>query len=222
MTLEETNLTEEQLMSVRDRSLEEAYEPHDVGQNLLESRLEAHGFTVIHHGDDARHADDVFFGDGPDIALYTCPENEVEEEDPVAMVEVKTKEEPEWFGRLNKRHFKEYVSKASEVEVPVFLWFALVDTDEEAVLRDAFLEVEDTSQIHSEVTDIAASEVVFHTDDVKQVADSLRVVEGGDVIGVRNNKVLVDGIPNVHGNDVVELNDDAFRSFPWFLHRVDC
>lgn len=222
MTLEETDLTEEQLMQVRDRSLEEAYEVHDVGHDLLVSRLEAHGFHVVDHGDDARHADEVFMGDGPDLAIYQYfDEQEQEPHGLVAYIEVKTKEDETWFGRCNKRHFKEYVNHANEVDVPVFIWFALVDTDDDAVYRDAFVEVTDTDQLDGSIYDVSASEVVFHEDDMERVDGSdLCVVEGGDVVEVRNDKLLVDGLPAIHGNDVVELNDDVFRSFPYFLHVV--
>jgi len=47
MTIEESSLTTAQVQSVRDRSLEEAYEPHDVGYDILETRLSQHGFTVV-------------------------------------------------------------------------------------------------------------------------------------------------------------------------------
>jgi len=62
MTLEKANISTEELMEVRDQTLEEAYETHDIGQDLLVARLEAHGFEVVFHGDDARHADEVYFG----------------------------------------------------------------------------------------------------------------------------------------------------------------
>lgn len=220
MTLEETNITEEELMEVRDRSLKEAYVPHDVAQDILVARLQAHGFTVVDHGDDARHADEVFFGDGPDHAIYHCPESAVDEHEPLCYIEVKSKESEEWFGRCNKRHFNEYVAQADEVDCPVFLWFALVDADANTVHREAFVEVEDVGQIEGRVTDLGNREVVFYDEDAYEVDDGLLAVDAKDIIGVRGDDLVVDGFPNIHGNDVVELNDDTFRSFPHFLHCV--
>lgn len=64
MTLEETGLTEQEVMNVRDRSLEEAYADHDIGMVHLKARLEAHGFALEDFGDDARYSDEIFYGDG--------------------------------------------------------------------------------------------------------------------------------------------------------------
>jgi|AKVG01.1.fsa_nt_gi hypothetical protein len=201
---------------VRDRSFLEAYEVHDVGQELLERRLEAHGFDVEQHGDDKRHADDVYYGEGPDLKVLDDGET-------VAYVEVKTKEAVEWFGRLNLRHFREYVNFANEVSVPVFIWFSLVDEETSTVHREGFIEVEDTDQIDGDVVDVGGTEIVFHSEDARELddEDDVYVIQGGDIVGVRNDQTVVDYIPSVHGNEVVELNDDDFRSFPYFLHRID-
>jgi len=216
MTLEETNITEEQLKNVRDRSLEAAYEVHDLGHDIIVARMEAHGFEVEEHGDDARHADEVFYGQGPDLAIYDNGEL-------VTYIEVKTKEAEEWFGRCNLRHYREYVNFTNEVDVPVFIWFALVNEDTSFVHREAFVEVEDLGQLDGEVRDVTESEVVFYEEDAYEIDgdDGLLAVDGGDVVGVRSSETIVDWIPEVHGNEVVELNDDAFRSFPHFLHRID-
>ncbi len=213
MTLEETGLTPEQVMSVRDRSLEEAYEVHDIGHDMLVKRLKAHNFEVEDHGDDARHADEVFYGDGPDLAVYQ--DGEI-----IAYIEIKCKEKEKWFGRCNLRHYEEYVNFSNEVDVPVFIWFALVEDGSSVIHREAFVEVEDTDQINGDVTEITDIEIVFHEADVKNVEDDVMVVDGDDVVSLRNNQVLEDGFPNIHGNDVVELNDDAFRSFSHFLYCV--
>jgi hypothetical protein len=236
MTLEHTGLSVEDVMEVRDRSLKEAYEVHDVGYEIIVARLTAHGFHVEDHGDDARHADEVYMGDGPDLAVY----DDEDAEDPLAFIEIKTKEDEDWFGRCNLRHYREYVNFSNEIDVPVFIWFALLDSETNVVHRDAFVEVEDMGQLDGSVVDVTESEVVFYDEDAYEVGDSsdesptettsngsrkvdgdLMAVDGGDVVEVRSGDVIVEYIPEVHGNEVIELDSKSFRGFPHFLHRVD-
>lgn len=220
MTLEKADdLTVEQLHEVRDRPLDEAYETHDIGHTYLTAKLKRHGFVVEDHGDDARHADEVFYGEGPDIAIYDSEDDS----DPVAYIEIKVKTDPAWFGRCNLRHFGEYCSFSGEVDVPVFIWFALVDEDDEQIHREAFVEVDADSDPHKEITDLSDGEVVFHEADVVEIDgdNDLQSVDGRDVVGVRRDERIVSMIPDVHGNDVVCLNDDDFRSWPHILWRLE-
>jgi len=205
-------------MSVRDRPLEESYETHDIGMVHLKARLQAHGFTVEDHGDDARHADEVLYGDGPDLKVY-------DDDTLVAYIELKVKTSPEWFARCNRRHFNEYVNFTNEVDEPVFIWFALVDSETEQLHRSAFFEVEDTDQIDGRVVDVTEQSMVFPEDAIEPVEGGPEgtqyvAVDADDIAGVRPGDVIADEIPNVHGNDVLCLNEDDLRSMPHFLHRV--
>jgi hypothetical protein len=218
MTLEETGLTEEQVMAVRDRPLEESYKTHDIGMVHLRQRLNAHGFTVEEHGDDARHADEVLYGDGPDLKVYDDGEL-------VAYIELKVKTSPEWFARCNRRHYNEYVNFTNEVDEPVFIWFALVDAETEQLHRSAFFEVEDTDQIDGRVVDVTDQSMVFPSDATQPVeggpdGTQYVAVDADDIAGVRPGDVIVDQIPSVHGNQVVCLNEDDLRSMPHFLSVV--
>ena len=105
MTLEETNLTVEGVNAVRDRPLEDSYEIHDVGYEMLVRRLQRHGFSVEDHGDDARELDRIVFADGPDIAVYDEQNGTL-----LAYIEIKCKESQQWFGRCNRRHLNGYVN----------------------------------------------------------------------------------------------------------------
>lgn len=219
MTLEKTGMTPEQVQAVRDRPLKDSYEVHDVGHEIIVTRLQAHDFVVEDHGDDARHADEVFYGDGPDLAVYDSSGEEL-----LAYIEIKCKESPEWFGRCNLRHYNEYVNFANEVDVPVFVWFALVDQETGICHRESFIPVKDTDQISGDVVDVSEESVVFRPEDIEVVSESdkdLRVVQASDVIGVQSRDRVTDYIPEVHGNEVIELNDDEFRSWPHFLHTLD-
>ena len=223
MTLERANRTVASVQAVRDRSLVEAYEPHDFAQELLEQRLKRHGFTVEQHGDDARHADEILFGDGPDVAVYATDDDGGPTE-LVAYIEVKSKENEKWYGRCNRRHFNEYVNFAAEVDVPVFIWFALVDADDGLCLRDDFFQVEDTNQIDGEVID-TDTEIVFEYDDLEHVTTTdegreIHAVNKKDIINVSRGDQITAMIPSVHGNDVVCLNEDELRSTPFILSQL--
>lgn len=149
MTERELNRTAEELLEVRDNDIVTNYQPHDIAQHVLIDRLEGAGYVVEQHGTDDRHGE-VKFGDGPDLAVYELDE-EAEGENLLGYVEVKSKRagNEEWFGRLNRRHFEEYLSVARESPVPVFIYFAVVDMDEGMVTRDGFIEVQSPDQIET-------------------------------------------------------------------------
>ena len=221
MTIEESSLTTAQVQSVRDRSLEEAYEPHDVGYDILETRLSQHGFTVVEHGDDKRHVDRIVFGEGPDMALYDT--DNTDEADPIAYIEIKTKEAEQWFGRCNRRHFNEYVNFANEIDVPVFIWFALVDADKGICLRDGFFEVEDTDQIDGRAVETDTT-LVVDREDIESISSNsqqdLVQFTASDIVNLSRGDQIDDSIPEVHGNEVVCLNEDQLRSMPYILHQL--
>jgi len=243
MTLQKAeHLTPESLANVRDRSLEAAYESHDVGMDIIKARLDAHGFVYEDHGDEARHADEIFYGDGPDIAVYRVPDHIERNDDGlgseyintetgefvqladvrelVFYIEVKTKEDPEWFGRCNLRHFNEYVEFSRNTDKPVFIWFAYLDSDSGQLHRDAFIEITDTDQIDKDVVDVGSRQVVFDDEDVQEANGQLQYIEAGDIVSIHHNDLVVDYLPWVHGNEVVELNNKDFRSFPHVLSRI--
>jgi len=217
MTIEETNLTVEGVNEVRDRPLEEAYSVHDIGYEMIVRRLKRHGFYVEDHGDDKRHLDRIVFGEGPDLVVY-----DEEEGEKLAYIEIKCKEKEQWFGRCNRRHFNEYVNVANEVDVPVFIWFALLDTDEQTLLRDGFFEVEDTDQIDGEIK--SDTEYVFYEEDLQEVTETdvgqVLKVRHTDLINIDRGDQIVDTIPAVHGNEVVCLDEDQIRSTPYILNRL--
>jgi len=245
MTLTESNLTVDQVQSVRDRSLVEAYEPHDVAQEIITRRLKRHGFFVEQHGDDARHVDEIMFGDGPDIAVYRLQDNVERNDDGlgstfintntgrfvnqddaydlVCYIEIKSKESQEWYGRCNRRHFDEYVNFANEVDVPVFIWFALVDSENNACLRDDFFEVDGVDQIEGKVVQ-PGTELVFDKDQIEPVnTDGDReivMINSRDIINMDNGDQVTETIPAVHGNQVVCLDEDQMRSTAYILSQL--
>jgi hypothetical protein len=244
MTLKQTGMSVEQVMSVRDRSLEDSYELHDLGMERLEAKLEAHGLHVVEHGDDARHAETVLYGDGPDVAVYTLREDVrynadglgseyidartgqfVSPDDAYELlcyIELKTKDDPEWFGRCNLRHYREYVEHVAETEVPTYIYFALIDEETCICHREAFVEVRDTDQISGDLVDVQTTDLVVYEQDVHDISGSeeLCVVDGSDVVNVDRDEIITEFIPGVHGNDVIELDHREFRTLEHVLHET--
>jgi len=216
MTLEESDKTVEEVQAVRDRSLAEAYQPHDVAEEILTQRLERHGFDVIQHGDEARHADQILFGEGPDKEITYNGET-------VAFIEVKSKEQAEWFGRCNLRHFKEYVNFSNEVDVPVMIWFGLVDAEDNICKRSGFFEVEDTDQIDGDAQSVE-TEYAFYESDLEHVSETngetVLKVSHSDIINISPGDQIVETIPAVHGNEVVCLDENQLRSTPYILSQL--
>ena len=216
MTLEKSNQSVEEVQAVRDRPLKEAYQPHDVAEEILTQRLERHGFDVIQHGDEARHADEILYGEGPDKEITYNGET-------VAYIEVKSKEKAEWFGRCNLRHFKEYVNFSNEVDVPVFIWFGLVDAEDNICKRSGFFKVEDTDQIDGDVQGtkteykfkVSEVDIVSKTDD-----KTVLKVSHSDIINITRGDQIVETIPAVHGNEVVCLDENQLRSTPYILSQL--
>lgn len=147
----------ESLQAVRNNSLVENYEPHDILQEYYETRMESMDFAIEQWGMDDRHAKDVTEGYGPDIACY-------KDLDARGFIEFKAKRlsssGDDWFGCLNKRHLKEYANHDSEHDVPTAIVFGVVDMDRGAIVREAVFFVDEM-------------EFVFPQDDWDEKADDV-------------------------------------------------
>jgi len=69
---------------------------------------------------------------------------------------------------------------------------------------------------------VSEQAIVFHGEDIEELnGDDLCTIDYSDIVGVQSRDTIVEYIPEVHGNEVVELNDDAFRSWSHFRYRVE-
>lgn len=264
MTLTPTGQTEDAVQNVRDRSLAEAYELHDVGEALLCRRLRRAGFIPVQFGDDARHADTILLGDGPDIACYNAFDedrslrpgasqfgsdathmDDEKQRDPIdwskpraaenapdgspdGYIEIKTKSSPDWMYHCNRRHFNDYVEAADELDAPVVIWWALIaeDTEDPFIQSDGAIEVQSTRQVERDCRSINDETLVVKPDDIEPLrADGgdgttgYCTVDGSDVVEVSNDERIVKTIPEVHGNEVIQLNPMDARSLEWVYRR---
>ena len=153
--------------SSSNNTFKQDYTVHDTLQFYLESKLKANGLTCVQYGTDNRDDDDCYVGYGPDIAVYRnyptdewertgdIADEDVVESELLCYIEVKSKRwtSPEWFGRLDRDDWEEYLygsagfNGANNVDVPVYLYFGVVDEENELIVRDGFIEVKGEDQI---------------------------------------------------------------------------
>jgi len=176
MTLENTGRDVESLQGVRDRSLAEQYTVHDLGQEYLRQSLHEAGFNTEVIGDDDRNSEDVQFSDGtPDVGVKR-------DDDVIAGIDVKTKryrdgDGEQWFRKVNQRHWNNYLLWKDREDTSVYLWFCLIEEDENLIHRHGFIPVEDHDQV-------------------------------------------VNVLPPIKGNHVVELRETDLRSLQWIAYQL--
>jgi hypothetical protein len=128
------------------------YDIHDILQYHLTDRLSMIGLDVEQFGFDGdRGSKNYDAGFGPDLKIYADGEL-------CAYIEVKSKRlsanGDEWYGRLDKQHYDEYLygnehgfDGAKNEDVPVVIYFGVVDEESGVIVRDGFIEVESEEQV---------------------------------------------------------------------------
>jgi len=132
-------------------TLESAYAKHDVGEAFFTGRCVEVGFTVEAWGIDMRGADEMIYDDQMDLRLWRGVGDEVVANQPdgelAAVADVKTKANDDWMGICNLRHLVHYAEWAVEFDVPVFVFFTMVDADNDVVGDESFSVVIDPDDI---------------------------------------------------------------------------
>lgn len=170
--------------------LESNYDVHDVGEIHLKQHLEHMGFVAENWGIDRRHDDDgLLFDDKMDLKVYDAGESPVvdaselletvdydsqdesgrqvsegdvvDEDDLTGIIEIKTKRNEDWFGVINRRHFRKYLVHAHEFDVPTFVYMSLVDEERNTITRDTFVPI----QQWDELTAVRNDEYDYYTSD---------------------------------------------------------
>lgn len=141
----DTSTEPEELDRPEGNSLLENYELHDHGEREFVRRVEELGFTVEPWGIDMRDDDGngLVYDDKLDFKVY-------DEDNLIALVDVKTKSSPRWMGRFNLRHFEHYKEHADEYDVPTFV--VMFQTNNRGDIHDEFvfdINVADEHSFHS-------------------------------------------------------------------------
>jgi hypothetical protein len=121
------------------------------------------------------------------------------------VVDIKTKANEDWLGVLNLRHLVHYAEWAEQYDVPVFLYFTMVDMDAERVgERNILVPVEpwdhfDAYSGHFDRDTDEHTNWSSVTEDCPYVSRSFRAPDG---------------------NPVVQIDEDYYHDFDWFVEEV--
>jgi hypothetical protein len=130
---------------------------------------------------------------------------EVDEWQLRGLVDVKSKRSEDWLGVLNLRHFAHYAEWARQYDVPVFIYFTLVDMDDEEVgEQNILVPVEPFERLDEYVEHFGSRSNTKL--DWSAITDDCEIVER--TWGARD------------GNAVVKLDESAYRDFDWFESEV--
>lgn len=180
---------------LRDNTLGENYEPHDISSALLIERLDEIGYYVESHGDDKRDSEQVYSGTGVDYEVRSPHSSKT-----CGWFEVKSKRNAEWMGRLNQSHYEEYAGFAAYADEPVFLVFALVDDSDFDSTSESF----EDSRSESEKVD-------------EQCVEDWQFAE----VPSFGSKNIVEELPfSSKGHDLYEIDDEYLHSWPWVMARL--
>lgn len=105
-------------------SLLENYTLHDVGHAHLVETMTEWGYDVEDWGLDLReNTGTLVTDDRLDFRIWDGARA-------VALMDVKTKSNPDWVGKMNESHYEKYAGYASRLEIPVVVGMYLLDGDD--------------------------------------------------------------------------------------------
>lgn len=125
----DSDITSDMLDRPDWNSLKQNYSKHDIGEAYFTGRMNQLGYDVENWGIDMRDdggEDGVIFDNKMDLRMW-------DDDTLVGICDIKTKSSMSWMGKFNLRHLAHYAHWADEYDVPVFVYFTIVDVDEETV-----------------------------------------------------------------------------------------
>ncbi|MDB9247432.1 hypothetical protein PN419_00225 [Halorubrum ezzemoulense] len=194
---------------VEGHTFQSAYDAHDIAERHVTAHLEQMGFAVEPWGIDMREDDSVLGDNKMDLKAHQptqeTPNPPITGPSLAGLIEVKTKRSEDWYGVVNRHHFRKYLVQAHDHDVPAYIYMSLLDEDEEQIERDTFIRVEPWD----EYGDVLAGEYPFYES------------SGADQF-LRDN---VDRHPQIErtfrapdGQQVVMLDTDAGIDWPSLTH----
>jgi hypothetical protein len=124
------------------------------------------------------------------------------------VADVKTKANPDWLGVLNLRHLAHYAEHADAYDVPVFLYFTMVDMDSETVGDENILIPVPTDWNYHAVAD--------HFDHHADFS-----LSWGALKDMARECAIVDRVFRApDGNPVVQTRDETYNEFDWFEEQL--
>lgn len=220
-------LNPEDLQREEWNSLQNNYDKHDVGEAYFTGRMHQIGLLTENWGIDMRDDDEggLIFDDKMDLRLWEpdgdygeptfWPDHDLPESTHVeglreyhlrGVCDIKTKASQSWLGKFNLRHLAHYAYWADNYDVPVFLYFTLVDMENESV---------------------GEKNIIVNVPAFENHYDYVRHFDHDDGFSMPVMQHIIDDCPIVantfrapDGNPVVELDRDAYHDFDWVVENV--
>lgn len=207
-------------------SLKNNYDKHDIGEAYFTGRMDQIGLEVENWGIDMRDDDQggLIFDDKMDLRLWEpqgdygspniWPDSELthhheeatREYELCGVTDIKTKANPNWLGVFNLRHMAHYAYWADNYDVPVFLYFTLVDMEDEMVGEENILvEVPAFDNYYDYVMHFDHDED-YSFNVMSHIADDCDIVDRA--------------FRAPDGNPVIALDDSAYRDFDYVVEKV--
>ncbi|WP_226041144.1 hypothetical protein [Natrinema sp. DC36] len=153
----------------------------------------------------AKSSEEGVAADGGLISEHVEGEREY---DLKGVCDIKTKANPDWLGKFNLRHLTHYSYWAEAYDVPVFLYFTLVDLESEEVgERNIIMEVPH---------DWYWGELARHYDS----DDDLRLTYGECKDAARDCPLVDRTFRAPDGNLVVSTNEDLYDNLDYITEKV--
>jgi len=176
----------------------DGYEAHDIAETQVITHLSHVGLDVEAWGIDMRHDNSVLGDSKMDLKAF-------DGDALAALIEIKTKRNPDWYGVLNRQHFRKYLVHAHDHDVFTGIYMSLLDEANERLIRDAIIPIQEWD----ELTRVREGAYDFYTD-----AETFL-------------KEQVDKHPQVErtfrapdGRQVVKLDLDTAVAWPTLTYRL--
>jgi hypothetical protein len=209
-------------------SLKANYTTHDIAEAYFKGRVDQIGLHVEQWGIDERDNDNgLIFDNKMDLRLW----EPIQGQEPPSqwpsdycdgvmhhygedgnrwnlrgVIDVKSKTNSDWFGICNLRHYIHYAEWAREYDVPVFIYFTMVDTDAESVGEQNVLVPIKPFEHLDTYADHYDRDSSFSMDNLYDIEDDSPQIERA--------------FRAPDGNVVVKFEERLWENFDWFVENV--
>jgi hypothetical protein len=225
--MQKTQVDPDSLLREDWNSLKANYNVHDVAEAYFKGRVDQIGLQVEHWGIDEREDDNgLIYDNKMDLRLWEpmdgqdAPEKWPSETALVpkryiyndnewklrGVIDVKSKTNEDWFGICNLRHYIHYAEWARRYDVPVFIYFTMVDMEAESVGKknvlvpiEPFGGLDDYVEHYDRDSSYKMENVYDIEQDSHQIERAFRAPDG---------------------NVVVKFEESLWENFDWFVENV--
>ena len=149
MVRRDTSRDSSTLMRDEGNDLASNYDLHDVAEAHIHELLTDNGLMMVPWGIDMRHDDDaLIFGDRMDLFVFDPQFGEYMDMEIRlgSVIEVKSKSHRRWMGKMNERHWNNYLDVDDRMPVPCFVVFCQIDDDE--IVDERWCRVDEAEVLH--------------------------------------------------------------------------